>query len=98
LITIGGPHFKSAAPIIPLTALAMSMPALYRTISSMSVYPNKKKTFIFATIVVAILYVGLMLMLLGNTSFGIYTAPISLLIAFWIPSLFMFFRSQLGQE
>jgi O-antigen/teichoic acid export membrane protein len=98
LITIGGPHFKSAAPIIPLTALAMSMPALYRTVSSMSVYPNKRTTFILATIVVAILYVGLMIMLLGNTGLGIYTAPISLLIAFMIPIIFMFLRSQLGEE
>jgi O-antigen/teichoic acid export membrane protein len=98
LITIGGPRFKSAAPIIPLTALAMSMPALYRTVSSMSVYPNKRTTFILSTILVAIIYVGLMIMLLGHTGIGIYTAPISLLIAFIIPCVFMFLRSQLGEE
>jgi O-antigen/teichoic acid export membrane protein len=98
LITIGGPRFESAAPIIPLTALAMSMPALYRTVSSMSVYPNKRRTFILSTIFVALLYVGLMIMLLGNTGIGIYTAPISLLIAFMIPATFMFLRSQLGEE
>jgi hypothetical protein len=39
-----------------------------------------------------------MILLLGHTSIGIYTAPISLLIAFMIPSIFMFLRSQLGQE
>src|SRR5438093_1525156 len=48
LIQIGGPSFESAAPIIPLTAGAMSMPALFRTVASMSVYPNKKRTFVLS--------------------------------------------------
>jgi len=36
LIQIGGPQFESAAPLIPLTAAAMSMPALYRTVNSVA--------------------------------------------------------------
>ena len=41
LIQIGGPAFESAAPIVPLTAAAMSMPALYRTVSSMADLPEQ---------------------------------------------------------
>ena len=59
LIQIGGPTFESAAPIIPLTAAAMSMPALYRTVSSMSTYPNKRRIFVIATICAALTLRGL---------------------------------------
>ena len=85
LIQIGGARFESAAPIIPLTAGAMSMPALYRSVSSMAVYPNKRRNFVIATILVAILYVGFMLLLLSDTGLGIYTAPIAMMAAFLLP-------------
>jgi O-antigen/teichoic acid export membrane protein len=98
LIQIGGPRFESAAPIVPLTAAAMSMPALYRTVNTMATYPNKRRTFITATVAAALLYVGLMVLLLSQTGIGIYAAPISMLIAFTIPTTFMFLRSQLGGE
>ncbi len=98
LIQIGGPSFESAAPIIPLTAAAMSMPALYRTVGSMSTYPNKRRVFVIATICAALFYLGLMLLLLSQTEIGIYAAPISMLLAFMIPSTFMFLRSQLGAQ
>ncbi len=98
LIQIGGPDFESAAPLIPLTAAAMSMPALYRSVSMMAVYPNKKRNFVIATILVAVTYVGLMVLLLSDTGIGIYVAPISMLIAFAIPMTAMFLRSQLGAK
>jgi O-antigen/teichoic acid export membrane protein len=98
LIQIGGSAFESAAPIIPLTAAAMSMPALYRTISAMSAYPNKRPTFVVSTIFAALLYVGFALLLLGQTGIGIYAAPISMILAFLIPATYMFLRSQLGAK
>ncbi len=98
LIQIGGEDFESAAPLIPLTAAAMSMPALYRTVSMMAVYPNKRRNFIIATVLVAITYVGLMVLLLSNTEIGIYVAPIAMLVAFAIPMMAMFLRSQLGAK
>ncbi len=98
LIQIGGASFESAAPIIPLTAAAMSMPALYRTVSAMAIYPNKRRIFVIATICAALVFVGSMLLLLSATEIGIYAAPISMLIAFIIPSTFIFLRSQLGAE
>ncbi|HXE99229.1 MAG TPA: lipopolysaccharide biosynthesis protein [Solirubrobacterales bacterium] len=98
LIQIGGPRFESAAPIVPLTAAAMSMPALYRTVNTMATYPNKRRVFITATVGAALLYVGLMVLLLSQTGIGIYAAPISMLLAFTFPITFMFLRSQLGDD
>ena len=98
LIQIGGPKFESAAPIVPLTAAAMSMPALYRTVNQMSNNPNKLRTFIIATVGAALLYVGLVLLLLSQTEIGIYAAPIGMLVAFAIPTAFVFLRSQLGDK
>jgi hypothetical protein len=98
LIQIGGPRFESVAAIVPLTAAAMSMPALYRTVSAMSTYRNKRRIFVLATIFAALIFVGLMLLLLSQTDIGIYAAPISMLLAFLIPSTFIFLRSQLGDR
>ena len=96
LIQIGGPRFESAAPIIPLTAAAMSMPALYRTVTSMAAYPNKRRTFIIATILAGIAYVPLMILFVPM--FGIYGAPLSLLVTFAVPAVALFGRSQLGKD
>ena len=98
LIQVGGHKFQSAAPLIPLTAAAMSMPALYRTVGSMASYPNKRRNFIMATMFVAVAYVGLMLLLLNGTGLGIYAAPISMSLAFMMPSTAMFLSSQLGDR
>jgi hypothetical protein len=98
MIQIGGPQFESAAPLVPLTAAAMSMPALYRTVNGVANYPNKRRTFILATVCAALVYIGVVLMLLSWTDIGIYAAPIGMLVAFAIPSTYMFLRSQLGEK
>jgi hypothetical protein len=98
LIQIGGDRFESAAPLIPLTAGAMSMPALYRSVAQYVSYPNKRRTFIIATVLVAISYIGFMLLLLSGTDLGIYSAPIAMLAAFLIPMTAMFIRAQRGPK
>jgi O-antigen/teichoic acid export membrane protein len=98
VIQIGGDAFESAAPLIPLTAAAMSMPALYRSVSQFSRYPNKRRNFVVATVLVAVSYVGFMLLLLSGTDLGIYSAPIAMLAAFLIPMAIMFMRSQLSSR
>ena len=99
LIQIGGPQFESAAPIIPLTAAAMSMPALYRTRQQHGAsIRTSGATSSSATILAAVLYVGFMLLLLSHTGLGIYTAPIAMMVAFLLPSTAMFLRSQLGDK
>jgi hypothetical protein len=76
----------------------MSMPALYRSVSQYAQYPNKRRNFVIATILVAISYIGFMLLLLSGTNIGIYAAPIAMLAAFLIPITVMFLRSQLGSR
>jgi hypothetical protein len=98
VIQIGGEQFESAAPLIPLTAAAMSMPALYRSVSQYARYPNKRRNFVVATVLVAISYIGFMLLLLSGTDLGIYSAPIAMLAAFLIPMTVMFMRSQLSSR
>ena len=98
LVQIGGPKFEEVASIVPLTAAAMSMPALHRTVNSMANFPNKLRTFSILTVGAALLYVGLVLLLLSQTEIGIYAAPIGMLVAFAIPITYMFLRSQLGAD
>lgn len=98
LIQIGGDKFESAAPLIPLTAGAMTMPALYRSIGQMAAYPKKKLTFVFATVFAALAYIGLTILLVSKPSIGIYGAPIALIVAFAFPSTYMFVRSQTGRK
>jgi O-antigen/teichoic acid export membrane protein len=96
LLDVAAKQFASAAPLIPLTACAMVMPALYRTISGMSVYPRKRLTFIISTIFAALAYVGFTILIVPKI--GIYGAPVSMILAFSIPSLYMFLRSQLSSK
>ena len=95
LIQIGGQRFESAAPLIPLTAGAMSMP---RSVSKREPVresiPTSAGTSSSATILVAVAYIGFMLLLLSGTNLGIYSAPIAMLTAFRSRSVVMFTRSQ----
>jgi O-antigen/teichoic acid export membrane protein len=96
LINIASSQFASAAPLIPLTAGAMVMPALYRTVSGMSVYPRKRLTFVLSTIFAALAYVALCIVIIPRI--GIYGAPVAMIIAFSVPALGMFLRSQLSSK
>jgi O-antigen/teichoic acid export membrane protein len=98
LITIGGPKFASAAPLVPLTAAAMSMPALFRTVAAMAVYPYPRRIFVWSAIFVGVAYVGLAVLLLSSTGLGIYAPPIAMIIAFMLPSTLMFALSQFGKR
>jgi hypothetical protein len=88
--------FADAADLIPLSAAAMVMPALYRTVSGMAAYPNKRATFVVSTIFAAIVFVGVSLLIVPDI--GIYGPPVAMLLGFAIPTVYMFGRSQLGSE
>ena len=51
-----------------------------------------------STVLVAVAYIGFMLLLLSGTNLGIYSAPIAMLTAFTIPMVVMFTRSQVGSR
>jgi O-antigen/teichoic acid export membrane protein len=96
LIQVGGSKFESVAPLVPLTAAAMTMVPLMRTIQMSATYNNRRRMFIGSVIFVAIAYVGLCVALLSFTDIGIYAPPVAMLIAFTLPSAAMFLRTQLG--
>lgn len=97
LIAVGGEKFASVAPLVPLTAAAMTMTPLMRTIQMSATYDNRRRMFIGSVIFVAIAYVGLCIGLLSFTDIGIYAPPTAMLAAFLIPSTAMFLRTQLGK-
>jgi O-antigen/teichoic acid export membrane protein len=97
LIAVGGSKFESVAPLVPLTAAALSMVPLMRTIQMSSTYSNRRRMFIGSVIFVAITYVGLCIGLLSYTNLGIYAPPTAMIAAFMIPSTAMFLRTQLGE-
>jgi hypothetical protein len=96
VIAVGGSKFESVAPLVPLTAAAMTMVPLMRTIQMSATYNNRRRMFIGSVIFVAIAYVGLCIALLSYTDIGIYAPPVAMLIAFTLPSAAMFLRTQLG--
>ena len=98
LLEVGGSQFQSVAPLVPLTAAGMSMPALYRSIGQMANYKKKKLTFIISTMVAAASYIGWCVLLVSDPSIGIYGAPIALILAFGVPAIFMFVRAQTGKK
>ncbi len=96
LIAVGGSKFASVAPLVPLTAAAMSMTPLMRTIQMSATYDNRRRMFIGSVIFVALAYVALSVGLLSFTDIGIYAPPVAMIAAFLIPSTAMFLRTQLG--
>jgi len=96
LIAVGGAKFESVAPLVPLTAAAMSMPAMFRTIAMSGTYKKRRRMFIGSAIFVGFAYVGLCVGLLSVTSWGIYAPPAAMIAAFMIPSLAMLALTQFG--
>jgi O-antigen/teichoic acid export membrane protein len=96
LIAVGGPKFESVAPLVPLTAAAMSMPAMFRTIAMSGTYKKRRRMFIGSAVFVGIAYVGLCVGLLSVTDWGIYAPPAAMIAAFIIPSLAMLAMTQFG--
>jgi len=98
LIVVGGSKFESVAPLVPLTAAAMTMPSLFRTIAMTATYNNKRKIFVGSAIFVGIAYVGISIGFLSLTNWGIYAPPAAMISAFMLPSCAMFLLGQFGEK
>jgi O-antigen/teichoic acid export membrane protein len=97
LIDIAPPEFEDAAPLIPLTAAGLTMPALWRTMHSQTAWPGKSRlTFVVATMLAAAMFVGICLLLAPEI--GIYAAPVAMLVGFSIPISYFFVRCQLSEN
>lgn len=88
--------FTEAAGVIPLAAAAMTMPPLFRTLNSMTIFPKGRKPLIVGIIIVAASYIGLALLIVPEI--GIYGPPTAVLAAFAGPVLYISVRSQMSDE
>jgi O-antigen/teichoic acid export membrane protein len=96
LIAVGGAKFESVAPLVPLTAAAMSMPAMFRTVAMSGTYKKRRRMFVGSAVFVGVAYVGLCVALLSFTGWGIYAPPAAMIAAFMIPSVAMLAMTQFG--
>ncbi len=97
VIDLAPPDFADAAPLIPLAAAGLTMPALWRTMNAQTSWPQKTRaTFVLATMLAAGLFVGACMLLAPEI--GIYAAPVGMLVGFSIPVSYFFLRSQLGES
>jgi O-antigen/teichoic acid export membrane protein len=96
LVDIAPPSYSEAASLIPFTAFAFVMPALYRTVNQNVALPNKRPLFIGGVVVAALLFIGVTWALAG--AIGVYAAPIGMIVGFATPALFLFIRGQRGKK
>ena len=95
LIDVAPPEFAAAAGLIPFTAAALVMPALWRTINGQTVWPSKSRaTFVAGTIGAALAFIAITILLAPEI--GIYAAPVGMLIGLGVPVIYFFVRCQLG--
>ena len=93
LVNLAPASYAAAAPLIPLSAAAMVMPALLRTINQNTGYPGRRKG-IFQILVVlgAALYVAFTIVLVPQL--GIYSPPVAMLAAFGLCGIYLFVGNQ----
>jgi hypothetical protein len=97
LVRVAPPAYADAAPLIPLAAAAFAMPAILRTTNGQTGWPGKtRRTFVLSVVGGAVLFVGLSLLLMP--SMGIYGAPVAILIALGIPTVYLFVRCQRNER
>ena len=96
IVEVAPPEYAGAAPLIPFTAAALVMPALYRTVNQNVILPNARPIFVAGCLGAMAIFIGLTLLLAPEI--GTYAAPVSMLVAFGLPASYMFVRSQLGNR
>src|SRR5919201_2605488 len=95
LINVASSQYQAAAPLIPLTAAMMTMPALFRTVNGQAFFPHKRAYFIGCVIFAAVSFVGWMFLLVPLI--GIAGTPIASILCFGLPSGFLFVKNQRGK-
>ena len=88
--------YASAAGLVPFTAAAFVMPALYRTVNQNVTVPSKRPTFILGCLVALAVFVGVTVALAPEID--AYAAPVGMLAGFGLPSAYLFVRSQRGRR
>src|SRR5262249_52756318 len=88
--------FAAAGGLIPLAAGAMTMPALYRTVNSMTIFPNGRRVMAVGILIGATSSISISMLIIPRI--GIYGPPTAIMLAFGGPLLFISVRSQLSNQ
>jgi O-antigen/teichoic acid export membrane protein len=97
VIELAPADYADAAPLIPLSAAALMMPPLYRTVNTTVAWPGKTRlAFIVGTVSGALAFIGLTLLI--GPELGIYAPPVALLAALGTAVLITFVRGQRSER
>jgi O-antigen/teichoic acid export membrane protein len=96
IVEIAPPEYSDAASLIPFTAAAFVMPALYRTVNQNSMLPNSRPVFVAGCLGALAIFITVTLLLAEEI--GTYAAPLGMLAGFGLPSAYIFVRTQLGPK
>jgi hypothetical protein len=96
MVRVAPASYASAAPLIPLVAGGLVAPTVYRMINKSVKYADKRGPFIIGAVCAMIAFVGFSLLLIPPL--GVKGTPIAMMIAFALPTVFVFFRSQRGRS
>jgi O-antigen/teichoic acid export membrane protein len=96
IVEVAPPEYADAAPLIPFSAAALVMPAMYRTVNQNTILPNNRRVFVAGCLSAMVLFCGLTYTL--ASVINVYAAPVAMLIAFGFPAGYMFVASQLGEK
>jgi hypothetical protein len=96
MVRVAPASYASAAPLIPLVAGGLVAPTVYRMINKSVKYADKRVPFIVGAVVAMFAFVGLTVALVG--AIGVKAAPVGMMLAFAIPTVFVFLRSQRGRS
>ncbi len=96
MVRIAPASYASAASLIPLVAGGLVAPTVYRMVNKSVKYADKRVPFIIGAVGAMIAFVVLTMLLVGPI--GVKAAPISMMLAFAIPTVFVFLKSQRGRS
>lgn len=97
LVQVAPASYAKAAPLIPLTAAAMVMPSMFRTVNGNTSYPEKgRRTFQTLILIAGAIYAGLSFFLAPRI--GIYAPPIAMFVGFGLACAYLFIRCQRSEE
>ena len=96
VVRLAPASFEDAATLIPLLAAGAVMPYVLRAMNKAGTLKSKRRFYTLSVVAAAIAFVGLAFALVPWL--GMVGAPLAMVIAFGISSLFLFRRSQIGKR
>ncbi len=96
LVSVAPPSYANAAPLIPLLSAAMVAPTAFRMLNKSANYRRKRQRFIKCAVAALIFFVIGCVTLIPWL--GLAGAPLSMILAFALPAVWVFYLSQWGRE